>query len=113
MDGTSKPNRMLLCLVCLSVSSLKLGLGENRDSQPVEFDRDIRPILSQNCFTCHGPDERQRQANLRLDTREGIFADRGGYQVVVPENPEDSRLIQRVGAENPAQRMPLPGPERS
>ena len=112
MDGTPKPNRMLLCLlclVCLSVSSLKLGLGEKRDSQPVEFDRDIRPILSQNCFTCHGPDERQRQANLRLDTREGIFADRGGYQVVVPENPEDSRLIQRVGAENPAQRMPPPG----
>ena len=109
MDGTPKPNRMLLCLVCLSVSSLQLGLGQNRDSHPVEFDRDIRPILSQNCFTCHGPDERQRQANLRLDTREGIFADRGGYQVVVPESPQDSRLMQRVGAENPAQRMPPPG----
>ena len=109
MEGTPKPNRMLLCLVCLVVSSLQLGLGQNQDSHPVEFDRDIRPILSQNCFTCHGPDERQRQVNLRLDTREGIFADRGGYQVVVPENPQDSRLMQRVGAEYPAQRMPPPG----
>ncbi len=100
---------LLLCLVCPVVLSMQPGRGESGNPPPVDFDRDIRPILSENCFTCHGPDERQRYANLRLDTREGIFADRGGYQVVVPEDPEGSRLMQRLGAESPAQRMPPPG----
>ena len=79
----------------------------------VDFNRDIRPLLSDTCFACHGPDEQQRQADLRLDTREGIFAQRRGYRIVVPSNSSQSRLYQRVNAENQAARMPPPYSERS
>src|SRR5262245_1096661 len=79
-------------------------------SKAVDFDRAIRPILSDTCFACHGPDEGQRQASLRLDTRDGIFADRGGYQVIVPGKAAASRLYQRISAPSPMVRMP---PERA
>ncbi|MGH9720787.1 MAG: DUF1553 domain-containing protein [Bryobacteraceae bacterium] len=74
----------------------------------VDFKRDIRPILSDNCFACHGPDEKQRMVNLRLDTHDGIFADRGGSKLIVPGNGAASRLYQRISAEKQAMRMPPP-----
>ncbi|MEX2303441.1 MAG: DUF1549 domain-containing protein [Bryobacterales bacterium] len=79
----------------------------------VDFDGEVRPILSDSCFTCHGPDDNQRQGNLRLDTRDGFFADRGGYQVVVPGDAANSRLYQRIGHEQEIARMPPPGSERT
>ena len=79
----------------------------------VDYNRDIRPLLSDTCFTCHGPDEQQRQADLRLDSREGIFAERRGYRIVVPGNSSQSRLFQRVSAQNQAARMPPPYAEAS
>ncbi len=82
-------------------------------SRRLDFNRDIRPILSDTCFACHGPDEKQRQAGLRLDTKEGAFAERPGYRILVPGEPARSRLFQRVGASNPSTRMPPPGFERS
>ncbi len=72
-----------------------------------DFNRDIRPILSDNCFSCHGPDEKQRQVALRLDTKEGAFADRGAYRIIVPGDAARSRLYQKITAANPAERMPL------
>ena len=80
--------------------------------KPVNFGRDIRPILSDNCFACHGPDEQTQQAGLRLDTREGAFADRGGYQVIVPGKASESRLYQRISAKDEGTRMPPLGFER-
>ncbi len=74
--------------------------------RPVDFDREIRPILSDNCFACHGPDEQARQAKLRLDTKEGMFADRGGYQVIVGGKSAASRLYLRVSSKDPGFRMP-------
>ena len=68
----------------------------------VEFNRDIRPILSENCFACHGPDGNARQANMRLDRRDDAL--RSG--VIQPGDPGQSRLVQRVRQENPALVMP-------
>jgi hypothetical protein len=67
--------------------------------KPIDFDRDVRPILSDNCFTCHGPDDKRRMANLRLDTEEGL-------RVITPGDPAKSRLFARISAPTAATRMP-------
>jgi hypothetical protein len=72
----------------------------------VDFDRDIRPILADNCYPCHGPDANARKAKLRLDRTEGVFRTRRGKTVVVPGDSVASVLIQRVSAEDPDDRMP-------
>ena len=82
-------------------------------AKPVDFDREIRPILSDTCFACHGPDEKQRMAKLRLDTKDGVFADRGGYQVIAPGKAAESKLYQRVSATDKAKRMPPAYAERT
>ncbi|HWQ36817.1 MAG TPA: DUF1553 domain-containing protein [Blastocatellia bacterium] len=71
----------------------------------VDFNREIRPILSDNCFACHGPDEKQRMARLRLDTKEGAFARPG---VIVPGDAASSRLIKRISSTDPKTVMPPP-----
>ena len=68
----------------------------------IDFDREIRPIFSDKCFACHGPDEKQRQARLHFDTKEG------GYHVIAPGDSAKSRLYQRISAANKASRMPPP-----
>ena len=72
----------------------------------VDFNRDIRPILSDTCFKCHGPDEKQRMANLRLDDTEGLFVDRGGYRIIVPGNAAQSKLYQKISSKDDSILMP-------
>ncbi|MEN9636775.1 MAG: hypothetical protein RL077_5179 [Verrucomicrobiota bacterium] len=74
--------------------------------EPVNFSREILPILSDNCFACHGRDESHRQAELRLDTREGATA--ANVQAVVPGQPEASELMHRILATDPDEVMPPP-----
>jgi mono/diheme cytochrome c family protein len=77
------------------------------DETKISYDRDIRPILADNCFACHGPDASQRKAKLRLDTRAGALAElRGGSRAVVPGKPDDSVLLERITSEAASQRMP-------
>jgi hypothetical protein len=72
----------------------------------IDFARDIRPILSDACFQCHGPDETQRKADLRLDTRPGIFGNRDSGVPVVAGKPEDSEAWLRITADDPKMLMP-------
>lgn len=74
----------------------------------VSFDRDVRPILSDKCYHCHGPDGGTREADLRLDTREGLLD-----HVVVPKKPDESELIARVFSDDEAMRMPPVGSNRT
>ena len=74
----------------------------------VDFDREVRPILSDRCFACHGPDEQRRRRGLRLDVAQGPFSDRGRYggAVVVPGDSAGSLLYQRITHEDESRRMP-------
>ena len=72
----------------------------------VDFQREVRPILSDNCFSCHGPDAQTRMAALRLDTRDGAFAARGSKSPLVPGDTDASLLYQRITTQDPARRMP-------
>jgi hypothetical protein len=75
----------------------------------VDFARDIRPILSENCFACHGPDEKTRKAKLRLDTRDGAFGKiRSGGHAVVPGKATESELIARISSADATELMPPP-----
>jgi hypothetical protein len=74
-------------------------------ARPISFSRDILPILSNNCFACHGPDEQQRKTRFHFDTKEGAFAKRG---VIVPGSAAESLLIEHVTHADPEQRMPPP-----
>ncbi len=79
--------------------------ANNSQTNRVDFNREIRPILTDNCFACHGPDENQRKARLRFDTKEGAFAKPG---VITPGDAAQSKLIKRVTAKDPDVVMPPP-----
>ncbi len=85
-----------------------LGWNEARAEQPVNFDREIRPILSEHCFACHGPDKQARKADLRLDKREDVLRVREGIAVIVPAKVEESELVRRVASADPDEVMPPP-----
>src|SRR4051794_27173347 len=70
----------------------------------VEFNRDIRPILSDNCYACHGPDKNRRKAKLRLDERASALAS----QAIVPGKPDESELVARVLSDDAEEVMPPP-----
>ena len=77
----------------------------------ISYNRDIRPILSDKCFLCHGPDANTRKAGLRLDVQSAAFAElqvNKGHFAIVPGSPEKSELIRRIESTDPAVLMPLP-----
>lgn len=96
--------------VILATAALLTACADPNGDVPdvVEFNRHIRPILSNKCFTCHGPDPGTREADLRLDLREVAIAQRDGWDrpAIVPGSPAKSELVRRIHATDPEERMP-------
>jgi Protein of unknown function (DUF1553)/Protein of unknown function (DUF1549)/Concanavalin A-like lectin/glucanases superfamily/Planctomycete cytochrome C len=106
----SRRNFISYSLAILYSSSIGMAAPAPKSPDRIDFDRQIRPILSDKCFACHGPDEKKRLANLRLDDRDGgAFEDRGDHWIIKPGDVAHSRLVQRITAAKPGMRMPPPG----
>ncbi|QDU38987.1 Planctomycete cytochrome C [Maioricimonas rarisocia] len=101
--GTTASEFIIIACLLLISSGAVPAFGE------VRFNRDVRPILSENCWRCHGFDAKQRQAGLRLDVREDALrpAD-SGLLPIVPGKPDQSELIARIAAQDESLRMPPP-----
>jgi hypothetical protein len=103
------------CFLCIAIFTIqacetKKTISEN-NSDSVDFNLHIRPILSDRCFKCHGPDAAQRKANLRLDTPEGAFAglkDNPSQHAIVPGDPQQSFVYLRISSADTSEVMPPP-----
>ncbi len=108
---------MVLALAAASTKSTSAPSVSAQGPQPappaVDFSRDIRPILSNVCFSCHGPDEQSREADLRLDTEEGLFQIRDEHPIVKRSDAENSELVKRILSNDPDIQMPPPGSKKS
>ena len=97
--GHPKMKRLFAAiLACLSIP-----LAAAEDNKNLQFNRDIRPILSENCYKCHGPDKGNRKGKLRLDQREAAIA-----KAIAPGKPAESELIKRIFSTDPEEQMPPP-----
>jgi len=97
---------LLLIAQCYAALVVDNAFAADDNLAAVDFSRDIRPILSDNCFHCHGPDAETREADLRLDVREGALADLGGHAAIVPGDSEQSQLLTRLLTDDADERMP-------
>lgn len=88
----------------LAVALLFLN-GQRLQAQAIDFNRDVLPILTENCFACHGPDEGAREAGLRLDDRQVLI----DMDVIVPGRPKESSLVERIQSDDPDLVMPPVG----
>ena len=106
-NNTIPLTAMLVCF-CIAVLGLSTAFAEHHETEQasINYNLDIRPILADNCYACHGPDAKTRQANLRLDTKAGAFSEPSGYPVIVPSKPEESELHLRIVSNDDTYRMP-------
>ena len=97
----------------LSLASMPLVFTAATAAAPkVDFNRDIRPILSNKCFACHGPDKTHREAELRLDVEANAKAKKVDHYVIVPGKPADSELVKRITSNDPDAQMPPPSAKK-
>ncbi len=108
LGGTRAPAvGTFLVTVVIAVTSFSQQVAASDGG--VDFARQIRPLLAEKCFACHGPDEAQRKADLRLDTREGLFAELDSDEfAVVPGEPDQSLVYTRLITSRKSRRMPPP-----
>ena len=95
---------LVFCLLSLFVTSILAGAEPNS----LSFTRDVRPILADHCYACHGPDEHARQADLRLDERTSALKRHSTRAAIVPRHPEQSELVHRISSHNADVLMPPP-----
>jgi len=92
---------------------LVLAIAPVVTAAPVDYTRDVRPILSQHCFKCHGPDDNVRKANLRLDRRPGEMGKaKSGEPTIVVGKPDASELVRRIEADDETEMMPPPATKK-
>src|SRR3954468_23534932 len=105
-------NRLMRMRWVLAVWMLAMLSTHAASKQPaapaaIDFNREIRPILSENCFKCHGPDEQGRKAKLRFDRKEDAFKPaKSGDLAIVPGDPAKSKLVERITNKDPDEIMP-------
>jgi hypothetical protein len=99
---------VVISLICVALARPVMATGaEPTGTQKVAFARDVRPILADKCFSCHGPDASQRKGKLRLDNRrDATAAAASGSPAIVPGKLEDSELYRRITSDDPEERMP-------
>lgn len=107
-NGSIKCRWLVFALVMVSTSFGSTCSLSGEETRAVAFNRDVRPILSDKCFACHGFDQKTREAELRLDTREGARESREGGAAIVAGDPEKSLLLRRIHSEDPTEVMPPP-----
>lgn len=90
------------------LATLTLFAWAHHVRSEIDFDRTVRPILSDHCYPCHGPDAAARVSDLRFDRQESVFADLGGYAAITPEDPASSEALRRVESTDPDEQMPPP-----
>src|SRR5947207_845348 len=84
-----------------------LGVAAMARADKIDFNRAVRPILTDNCFKCHGPDKSNRKAGLRLDLREIATKPlKSDSTAIIPGKPQESELIRRVTSDDPDEKMP-------
>ena len=105
---------LLLVIIAIAATSLFI-YGKNRPKgklpAKVDFNNHIRPILSDRCFKCHGPDSKQRQASLRLDIADSAFTalkEHPGSFAIVPGDPLHSQMFLRISSTDTTEQMPPP-----
>ena len=104
MISLLKKSRSVFSRKVLALTVLSTASGHTA----VDFNRDIRPILSDKCFHCHGPDEKTREAELRLDTYKGA-TEGGEFEIPIePGKPNESEVIARILNQDPEEIMPPP-----
>lgn len=104
-----KPVVRRVCLAIALVWPAMLGVRGDAPAAPVDFNFQIRPLLADRCFPCHGPDAKSRKAKLRLDVREGALGtDKSGKPIIKPGNPAASEVVRRIFTSDPDDHMPPP-----
>ena len=106
------PASAKFCLMGFLVILAVTGMVVAAAPVGIDFNRDIQPILSENCYHCHGPDKAERKADLRLDVEKEAKADHDGTVSIVPGRSADSELIKRIFSEEPDEVMPTPKSNR-